>query len=356
MKNMVGYIMRTGEPVVELIGSKRTTLVKEEMQNLIGSAELDPSTRGARSGQAAGDEEAYKGAIEQFGDIGCVVVIPSISESEYFGKPTLLSFICLGEKLSGEPFSADDIKFLETMADHATITIEYAIILDELEHSKQRLIQAEKLAALGTMAAGVAHEIKNPLAALKLFTEVIPQKFDDPDYRNKFATLIPQELERLKRILSDLDTFSKPEVESRAEPFSVKEVIDKTIQLLSVQLKKSCVRAEVKAKGDPKIIGSPSKLMQVFLNIIINAIHAMDGGGVVTVDIEGGRIAISDTGSGISPENLRKIFNPFFTTKDTGTGLGLAITRRIVEEHKGTIDVSSEMGKGTVFTLTFPCV
>jgi signal transduction histidine kinase len=347
MRSLIGYKVEQNSDLIELINRRKRTIVKDELDGLLESTKLFPD-----------EKRKLKNATVQLDDLGCVLVIPLISESEYFGKPTLLSMFCLGEKISGDLFSADDISFLETMADQATITIEYAIILDELERSRKRLIQAEKLAALGTMAAGVAHEIKNPLAALKLFTEVIPQKFDDPDYRNKFATLIPSELNRLKTILSDLDTFSKPEVEARIGPFSVGEVIDKTIQLLSVQLKKSSVRIEQDIADDPRISGSSSKLMQVFLNIMINAVHAMEGGGRLKIEAsaQGPKVVvvISDTGSGISKENLKNIFNPFFTTKETGTGLGLAITRRIVEEHNGTIEVGSEVGKGTKFTLSFP--
>jgi signal transduction histidine kinase len=298
-----------------------------------------------------------KDIIKQMERLKSVLVIPSISESEYFGEPMLLSMLCLNGKTNEEPFSLDDINFLESMADQATITIEYAIILKDLEGKREKLVESEKLASLGTMAAGVAHEIKNPLAALKLFTEVIPQKFDDPEYRAKFAQLIPSELARLRRILSDLEEFSKPTPATTA-PFLVKEVMQKTLQLLEPQLKKSGVKVETELSDVPEISGSSSKMMQVFMNIILNAAHAMEGGGVLKVSckctVNSVQIIIADTGTGIPKDKIKAIFDPFFTTKETGTGLGLAITKRIVEEHKGTIEVESEVGKGTRFTLSFP--
>ena len=299
-----------------------------------------------------------KAVLREMQAFNCVLIVPLISESEYFGKPTMLSLLCLGEKLSGEPFSADDISFLVTMADQATIIIEYAIILEELHKSRQKLVQSEKLAALGTMAAGVAHEIKNPLAALKLFTEVIPQKFDDHEYREKFAKLIPSELNRLKRILSDLDDFSKPEKEEKAAQFTVTDVLEKTLQLVGVQLKKGGVKVQKSYKVPGRVFGSPSKMMQVFMNIILNAVHAMEGGGNLTIECSqngsGVTVSIADTGTGIPADKIKEIFNPFFTTKEFGTGLGLAITRRIIEEHGGTVNVRSEVGRGTTFFIRLP--
>jgi signal transduction histidine kinase len=347
--HLFGFAFDEKSELIRFIKEFRKTVSKDDIVQLLDTEALAPERR-----------KMLKAVIKQMERLDSLLVIPSISESEYFKEPTLLSLLCLGEKASFEPFSADDISFLESLADQATITIEYSIIMEELEKSRERLVQSEKLAALGTMAAGVAHEIKNPLAALKLFTEVIPLKFDDPEYREKFAKLIPSELGRLRRIISDLDNFSKPESEIKAAPFSVKDVLESTIQLLEPQLKKSSVKVKPDFKETPMVMGNNSKMMQVFMNIMLNATHAMEGGGVLTVEsgMERGRVRISiaDTGSGIPKEKIKDIFNPFFTTKETGTGLGLAITRRIIEEHKGVVDVESEMGKGTKFTISLPVV
>ena len=347
--HLMGNIIEENDDLIRYVLATQKTIVKDEIQNSLESGTLSEF-----------EAKKLKSILKKMEELDTVLLIPSISESEYFGEPTLLSVFLLGEKRSGEPFSADDISFLEAMAAQATITVEYAIILEELERSREKLVQSEKLAALGTMAAGVAHEIKNPLAALKLFTEVIPLKFDDPDYREKFARLIPSELARLKRILSDLDSFSKPEVETRIAPFLVNDVIEKTTQLLEVQFKKGSVRVVKELKETPKIKGNSSKLMQVFMNIMLNAVHAMERGGVLTVSTsaEGDdvKVSIADTGTGIPQDKIKDIFNPFFTTKETGTGLGLAITNRIVQEHNGKINVESEEGKGTKFIISIPAV
>jgi len=345
-EHLTGYFIAEENPLVVHIKQTKGTLAKDEIEHLLSTQTLSPQER-----------QRLKDIVKQMERLKSVLVIPSISESEYFGEPALLSLLCLGAKVSEEPFSADDIAFLESMAAQATITVEYAIILEDLERKRTKLVEAEKLASLGTMAAGVAHEIKNPLSALKLFTEVIPQKFEDPEYRTKFATLIPSELARLRKILSDLDIFSKPVAETTG-PFSVKDVMDKTLQFLEVQFRKGGIKVDKQLSGVPLIEGSSSKMMQVFLNLIMNAVQAMEGGGGLTIKTEEQgakvKVEIADTGSGIPQDKIKMIFDPFFTTKETGTGLGLAITKRIIEEHKGTIDVESEVGKGTKFTLSFP--
>ncbi|MCX5727136.1 MAG: ATP-binding protein [Candidatus Saganbacteria bacterium] len=288
---------------------------------------------------------------------GASLSIPSISISEYFGKPTVLSVLNLGEKMSGEAFSAEDIAFLETLANQASITIEHAFILEDLRKNEEKLIQTEKLAALGTMAAGVAHEIKNPLAALKLFAEIMPLKFDDPSYRAKFTSIIPTEVSRLRGIVEDLSSFSKPK-EAKMEMIPIENVLEKTLKFLSIQFKTNNIRVKTDYAKTPKVLVDSNKMMQVFMNIMNNAVHAMEKGGElgITTGLAGEKISIriSDTGIGIPHDKLREIFDPFFTTKEFGTGLGLAITHKIIDDHRGSIDVESEIGKGTCFTIYLP--
>jgi signal transduction histidine kinase len=229
----------------------------------------------------------------------------------------------------------------------------------ELKETKDQLVQSEKLAALGTMAAGIAHEIRNPLTSLQLFVQMMAERFDDHEFREKFTQIVPPEIERLNRIVNDLVSFAKPSKLTR-EPAQINEILDKTIRLSEISFKKLNVKVVREFGEVPKVTVDQQQIMQIFLNLIMNSAQAMQTGGTLTVKTyvseTPGKVAIDvkDTGTGISEENLKKIYAPFFTTKEAGTGLGLAITRRIIEEHKGEIKVKSKVGEGTTFTVELP--
>ncbi|MCI0372312.1 MAG: ATP-binding protein, partial [candidate division NC10 bacterium] len=240
---------------------------------------------------------------------------------------------------------------------------------------EDRLRRSDRLAALGTMAAGIAHDIRNPLTSISIFTQLMSQNFQDPEVRTKFDRVVPRELERVQRVLEDMLELARPSSLNR-EPTDVNEVLLQVMELFERQLSEQGIVATTNlAFPLPKTMADRKKLHRCFANAIHNAIQAMPKGGRLTVSsglfvaprsalslaegAEGSareiiRILVADTGVGIPSELLPHIFDPFFTTKEKGTGLGMAIAHRIIEDHLGAIEVSSRLGEGTTFRLTLP--
>lgn len=268
----------------------------------------------------------------------------------------------------------------------------------ELKETQEHLVASEKLAALGTMAAGMAHEIKNPLVSLRTFTQLLQQKFDDPEYRKKFSAIVPQEIERINKIAESLLKFGRPS-KPELTKVNINKVTEEVLELMENECRNNNIRVTTKFVPVSDITGDPMQLSQAFVNIILNAIQAMPNGGELTVKTDVGEVIrlargmrkgilkkeeasfgesiwgaegegpkeeaaespvpvvfveITDTGVGITDESLKSLFDPFFTTKAGGTGMGLPITLRIIEDHKGSIKVKSQAGKGTTFIVTLP--
>jgi signal transduction histidine kinase len=306
-----------------------------------------------------------QGISDEMNRLNAEVCVPCFSKGRYIGNK-LVGIFCFGEKSSGDAYDKDDLQLFSMLSSQAAVAIENAIMYNaivkqykELKETKDQLVQSEKLAALGTMAAGIAHEIRNPLTSLQLFVQMMAERFDDHEFRQKFSQVVPPEIERLNRIVNDLVSFAKPS-KMTMEPAQINEVLEKTIRLSEISFKKFNVKVVKDLGPVPPVLCDQQKMMQIFLNLIMNGAQAMANGGTLTVktyvDIAASKVAIdiTDTGSGITPENLKKLFSPFFTTKDAGTGLGLAITRRIVEEHNGEIKIRSKVGEGTTFTVELP--
>jgi len=230
---------------------------------------------------------------------------------------------------------------------------------EEKERLEQQLIHSERLASLGLLAAGVAHEINAPLNNISLLTESISRKASDPSVDEKIRAL-GEQVEAAARIVRALLEFSR-KPEAHMQLVDLNEVVRKGLTLIGeVRPTRTEVVRELSADL-PAIQGDPDQLQQVLLNMVNNALDAMPNGGrlrVATQRTAGGvELVIEDTGVGIAPENLTKIFDPFFTTKqEKGTGLGLSICHGIIRAHNGTVDVRSEVGKGTTFTIHFPGV
>jgi signal transduction histidine kinase len=232
--------------------------------------------------------------------------------------------------------------------------------LKALESEKSR---AERLAAFGTLASGIAHEIKNPLVAIRTFAELLPERFTDVDFRETFAKVVVAEIGRIDDLVAKLRGLVVPSMH-QAPIADIREPIMDTLALLSGQLEQTRTTVR-KAFFDlaPLVAVDPNQLKQLFLNLFQNAIEAMGHGGTLTVRIRRGDthdtptvlVEVEDTGPGI-PDSIRNsIFNPFFTTKEQGTGLGLAICRGITDAHHGTIRADpSDEGHGTTITVEFP--
>lgn len=231
--------------------------------------------------------------------------------------------------------------------------------LSELRHLRREVERSQRLAAVGSLAAGVAHEIRNPLSSLKGFATYFRQRYGGVPDDVKMADIMIQEVDRLNRVITELLEFSRPLSLQRVETDAaalVRQVLD-TIERQAGE-KGIAVRAEL-PPGLPAVRIDPDRLTQVLLNLFLNALAAMDRGGVLSVGLalqenRTLRITVGDSGTGIRREDLGRVFDPYFTTKASGTGLGLAIVHRIVEAHDGEIRLDSEPGKGTTFTVLLP--
>jgi len=360
------YLVRAadgeGEKAVGIAVPEDSALIKEIT---VHYSEIDREEIAGRLKNPAlttAEKERLSSVLEEMDKLRAVLIIPSVSESEYFSKPTLLSTINLGRKLSNESYSADDIEFLKTIGNQSAISVEYTFILEELKKKQDQVMRSEKMAALGSTIAGIAHELKNPLTYLLTVTQSMEANWDKEAFKASVVKMLPSEVERMKLIIEGLSDYSKAH-ELRIEPVAVAEVIEKVLLIMGYDVNKNKVFIvkNYALEGDEKAVAMADKnrLVQVFMNIISNAIQAMgEKGGDLTVTIrqEGKevRVSVSDTGPGISKEKLQRIFDPFFTTKEAGTGLGLSITKKIIDEHKGSIYVDSFEGEGTTFTVCLP--
>ncbi|HEY2994155.1 MAG TPA: ATP-binding protein [Methylomirabilota bacterium] len=267
-------------------------------------------------------------------------------------------------EISTVPLKGGDGKDLGVIAAMRDITV-----VRELE---QRLRRSDRLAALGSLAAGLAHEIKNPLTSLLTFSRHLTRRFDDEQFRAKFQSVVPRELERINGIVERLLELSRPARLTFA-PVRVPTLLERAAELYAHEMETAGVRVVREYARDlPTVWADPDALYQALVNLVRNALDAMPSGGRLTLRAgwaDGGvvlpgrhrhpgarrvRLEIEDSGVGISPGDADRVFNPFFTTKDGGTGLGLALTHKIVEDHGGSIDFRSITGGGTTFRLEIP--
>ncbi len=223
---------------------------------------------------------------------------------------------------------------------------------------EKELQRSERLAALGKMAAGVAHELRNPLSSIKGLAVLLKSQLSAIGTGVETADVLVKEVERLNRSIGELLDYAKPGQLAR-QPTAICEIIKKTISLIQVDVESYKISLVLDLAEDlPMVHVDRDKLNQVVLNLLLNAIQAMPNGGILTIRTErdGGMIAISirDSGEGISPENLPRVFDPYFTTKSNGTGLGLALSAKIVEEHGGTIKIYSTQNEYTEIRVMLP--
>lgn len=230
---------------------------------------------------------------------------------------------------------------------------------DMILEVEEQLRRADRLSALGELSAGMAHEIRNPLGSIRGTAEILQDGIDPADKRYEFTRILIKEVDRLNRVVQDFLDFARPSAVERGR-VDVNETLVEVLTLTRQQTLKNKVRAELEAAAVPAVSGDHEQLKQAFLNLVLNALQAMPEGGTLSVSTAAtdGQVQVrfADTGPGIPPESLEKIFNPFFTTRQEGTGLGLAITHRILQGHGGRIAVDSRAGEGAVFTLTLPAV
>jgi signal transduction histidine kinase len=321
------------------------------------------------------DNPADKGVLAAADTLGslrsAVVLAVAGDEDECIG------LLFVADDRVRDAFTPEEVALFETVAAQIAVVVSNSRVYS-------RMKERDRLAALGSMAAGLAHEVKNPLGAIKgaaqLLEEVGATTPDDPAAR-EFVGIILEEVNRLDRVVGSFLDYARPHA-GNPIPLDLNAAVRRTVQILSSQLTDDAVDVKLDlAEPLPRTSIDPEKFRQVLMNLIQNAIQAIDGEGHITVStslrrsfrgrisLEGSttasrrsgtdeaelvEVSVRDTGPGISPKVLRNLFVPFFTTKTEGTGLGLAISQSIVQNAGGTIEVQSQPGAGTTFTIVLP--
>lgn len=295
--------------------------------------------------------------LEGMSRLGAEVSIPLIS------KGRLIGMMNLSHKFNKEIYSLEDIELLSMLANQTAIAIENAKLYEDLKKSKSYIRRADRLASLGTLTAGLAHEIRNPLVAIKTLTQLLPYRLDDDEFRNQFLQIASGEVDRISSLVNELLEFARPS-QPKLEMEDINIILDGMLLLISTESKKKHIQIIKECTHDlPMITVDREQIKQVFLNILLNAIEATPENGTIAVRtrsfLKGGtdhyfQVEFADSGCGIPKEYIEDIFTPFFTTKTKGSGLGLAISNQIVQDHKGYIDVESHLNQGSTFFINLP--
>jgi two-component system NtrC family sensor kinase len=293
-----------------------------------------------------------------------ILVVPLV------GKNAVIGALAVDNRSGGRRFGADDRTLLDGLGMQAVIAIENARLVDDLRHSRAQVLRADRLGTLGTLAAGLAHEINNPLVSIHTFLTLAPEKRteDDPAFWGEYHQLATSELERIRGLVSTMSRLAHTGSDAPAVERSLVEVGElgrEAASLIQREVVAAGVTLDVESEAEmPKVLGVRDHLHQVLLNLLLNAVQATPRGGTVQLhvarDARYGKdvvsVRITDSGDGIPEEHLERIFDPFFTTKDPdkGTGLGLMISHQIVADHGGSLEVRSLAGEGATFEVRLP--
>ena len=267
--------------------------------------------------------------------------------------------LLLGKKKSDKEYTRDDMIILQSLSNTLAIAISNANLIDELTNAQIKIAEKDKMATVGTLAAGMAHEIRNPITTIKVFSEYVPDRLKDEVFTNKYRDIIAKEVDKIDHIIQTLIDFSGEDGASATSGVSAYEAVEELVSIIA-QNKDVAGRVDFVNNIPPdlaKINVNKEELDEIILNLTQNAIHAIPEKGMITFSAEEKEksitIEISDTGSGMSEETIAHIFDPFFTTKSRGFGLGLFVVKELVQRNKGEISVESRVGEGTKFKLKF---
>ena len=279
----------------------------------------------------------------------------------------LTGMLFLSDKEDGNAYSRAEIDTLLMLAGQASFAVENAVMTQFQEERLKKLFHADKLATVGELAAGAAHEIRNPLTSIRSTVQFL--KKDLPPEKHGYVEGVIEEVDRIDGIIRGLLSLSKSS-ELHLSRVDLREALQQTLLLLDPELKRNRIAVNQEMMiGDPTVEADQAQLKQVFLNVLLNSVQSMPGGGTITVhmadrpdgkreeSIESVRVTLSDNGPGMPEETIRRVFDPFFTTKENGTGLGLSITYGIVHGHGGEIDIASKTdpsSHGTSVTIRLP--
>ena len=337
-----GLVVEQHDPLVGLLQQEKDLVMIEELEEEMDAKPEDDGTR----------RPAWVYAWMR--KLEANLIVPS------FSNDRLLAFLVLGEKRSGKPYTTDDIAMFSGLANQAALAIENAMFFEELRTNEANMIQSEKLASLGQLASGMAHEIHNPLTITSGEAQLYLERFKGQDATvDQVLQSIVEECKRAADITRRILRFAKP-APPEAAPVDLKATVEESLSLAAYQVRMDRVERSVELPEDlPKVRSNQNQLQEVLLNLILNACQAMGekGGKLMLSAVANGSsviLKVEDTGPGMSASVLRKAFDPFYTTKPTGTGLGLFVSQRIIKAHGGTIELESKEGLGTCFTIHLP--
>lgn len=298
--------------------------------------------------EESGNREEFGHLIEK----GWAVASPFIL------KERLLGFLLLGSKRSQKDYTGEELELIDAFSNQATLALSRTLVYREMSLKDRQIMQAEKMAAIGELAAGIAHEIRNPLGIITGSVETI-QKHEDPKVRSEMMGYILEESKRINGLIGTFLDFSKPK-EPQTVRCDLREILDKTLLLILPQAHTHQVEIQKEIPTKPVWVKvDVDQMRQAFMNLCINALEAMPQGGMLRISVMENRrdkvmVIFSDTGKGVPQEVRTRIFEPFFTTKEGGTGLGLFVAHQIITQHGGEIVLKEGDRGGSTFTITLP--
>jgi len=277
-------------------------------------------------------------------------------------KGRLLGCLLIGGKINRDGFSREDVQLLATLGNATAIALDNSRLSSELEASQQMVARASQLSAIGTLAAGIAHEIRNPLVAVQTFLQLLPERLDDDEFIHSFRRLSLGEIGRIGGLIEELLGLAHSPVHAPVT-CDLRALAEDVVTLLAPQARRSKVSLRLVGDAVTEASVDAGRIKQVIMNLVLNAVEASPPDSVVTVSVYSVhrdskdtmcRVEVCDQGRGIPRERQADVFTPFFTTKDAGTGLGLAVAYQIVTEHGGNISFTSECDVGTTFLVSLP--
>lgn len=274
----------------------------------------------------------------------------------------LFGILGIGRRSDLGAYSSEDLDLLDTLAAEVGVALENARLNEELRRSQNLIQRADRSSALGVLAAGIAHEVRNPLVSIRTFFQLAPERLGDEEFMTTFLAMAASEVDRISRLINELLSFARSPTPAFTT-VDLNDLVEGTALLVGPEAKKLRISLVLNlCEVPPRVHGNYEQLRQALLNLAFNALQATEAGGRVVlgtrvVSLEGttfGEIEVEDTGRGIPSSSIGSIFDPFFTTRAAGTGLGLAIVSQIVEQHSGKIAVASVEGEGSSFRMDIP--
>ncbi|MGD0652310.1 MAG: ATP-binding protein [Verrucomicrobiia bacterium] len=331
-----GLSLPENSPAIRRLGENKDALVRDEVQRRVPA-------------------HTFQELAKDLDRLKVTVCVPMILDGQ------LVGLIGLGEKTSKDMFFVSDLRLLENLGTEVALAVKY-------RRMEEEILRKNKLTELGTIAAGVAHEIRNPLASIKTFAQLLPTKADDPEFKNEFSRLVVKDVERITKVVETMLAFARPP-EVKVANYSAAELVEEAVLLVQSRLKSKSIELTKQFHEQPVLRVDKQQILQVLVNLLNNAVDALPEHGKIRVatgvrvmeDAQEGNgsrrygvIEVADNGPGIPAAVRNRLFDPFFTTKKEGTGLGLSISQKIARDHGGIITVSSIEGKGTTFQVNLP--